>query len=584
MPDTKTASSNGVMKMLTDKNKPLSLRTMLLRQTAADENPQSEAVLASLVKAASRPGGKDKYDALCTEITGKLKEMEDGPLRMAYFLRLTEPAGFSRRGEILMTDGAIASCILADDQLADELRRGDQVWVEAQGKAILFRQNGSTKTGEEARLERWIDDERIEASLREQGNFIYHASEELLDQRHAGEAEVGATIIVCPQAGMGFCAVPPVEGVSHYRFLVQEPVPDVEVARDIGDAPAFIGELIEHVHTEMTRPELGKRYRMRRLRMVMLAGVSGSGKTHSVLGFWNEMYSVMSDVTGVAPGELPQRVVRVRASQLLSKWFGEADKNIDRLFDEIVQLSREIFIGPDGVEHVLPLLVIFEEADGLARARGSDSIHDRVMTTLLQRLEPSSREMRDQLIVFLFTTNVPHLVDPAFMRRAGGNIERFGRLGRKGFAAVLEKHLDGRPFASQPRENQKKARQRVASDLITWLFSPNGEDKGQVELTYIGSTSPAPKFRRDFLTGGLVDRAVQQAAAEACRAERLGDSHPGLSTELLMKAFSEQVKSIVEQLDPNNVGNYLTLPDGVRVSNVRRIEQSTVLPVELAIS
>jgi hypothetical protein len=89
------------------------------------------------------------------------------------------------------------------------------------------------------------------------------------------------------------------------------------------------------------------------------------------------------------------------------------------------------------------------------------------------------------------------------------------------------------------------------------------------------------KHRRDFLTGALVDRAVQEAAAEACRAEQMGCDRPGLTPAALKTALDRQVRSIVEQLHPHNVANHLDLPDGVRVVGVRRLDQPPVLPAEL---
>jgi len=71
------------------------------------------------------------------------------------------------------------------------------------------------------------------------------------------------------------------------------------------------------------------------------------------------------------------------------------------------------------------------------------------------------------------------------------------------------------------------------------------------------------------------------AAAAACRAERQGSGPAGLTLDLLRRAFAEQVRSTVEQLQPHNVSNYLTLPDGVRVASLRRLEQSAILPFEL---
>ena len=101
-----------------------------------------------------------------------------------------------------------------------------------------------------------------------------------------------------------------------------------------------------------------------------------------------------------------------------------------------------------------------------------------------------------------------------------------------------------------------------------------------IELTYAGSTTPVIKYRRDFLTGALVDRAVQQAAAEASQAELEGSEQPGVTLEQLTRAFEAQLRGIVDQLKEQNVGKYTDLPDGVRVAALRRIPQPAHLSFE----
>jgi hypothetical protein len=81
-------------------------------------------------------------------------------------------------------------------------------------------------------------------------------------------------------------------------------------------------------------------------------------------------------------------------------------------------------------------------------------------------------------VIFLFTTNVPHVVDPAFLRRAGGTTERFGRLGRRAFLAVLHKHLSGLPFRGEEGADEAAAR--------AWLHS-NNEALGGAPGTLIQS-------------------------------------------------------------------------------------------------
>jgi hypothetical protein len=227
------------------------------------------------------------------------------------------------------------------------------------------------------------------------------------------------------------------------------------------------------------------------------------------------------------------------------------------------------------------VLVICEEIDALARQRGSDAIHDRIQATLLTSLDPARGLFRDRLVLVVCTTNAPGLVDAAFRRRAGGTVSNFGRLDRSAFRAVLHKHLSGRPFRRQNGASGDAWRRRVVADLTAWLFAPNGNDAGQVEITFVGQPNPVFKHRRDFLTGGLVDRAVQEATRAACDEEWRGAEEPGISTQRLMCALDAQVRDIVDQLTPDNCEQYLTLPDAMRVGTVRRIPQAPVLPIEL---
>ena len=113
------------------------------------------------------------------------------------------------------------------------------------------------------------------------------------------------------------------------------------------------------------------------------------------------------------------------------------------------------------------------------------------------------------------------------------------------------------------------------------MYGPNGPDKGQIELTFVGATAPTPIYRRDFLTAALVARAVEQAAREARRQLCRGCEDPGLTTAQLMRALDAQVRAVVDQIQPSNAGSYLTLPDDARVGAVRRIAQPAVLPIEL---
>ena len=206
---------------------------------------------------------------------------------------------------------------------------------------------------------------------------------------------------------------------------------------------------------------------------------------------------------------------------------------------------------------------------------------DRIFATLLELFDPTRRQIGENFIIFLGTTNKPHLIDSGFLRRIGGTIERFATLNRHAFAAVLRKHLGDKPLVLENGLSYQAMLSKLVSEITSWLFSPNGEDRGQVSLFLIGSSEPVIRFRRDFMNPGLVDRAVQQAAQRACNADAAGCEHPGLRSAAIKVAIDEQIQAIIKLLSTDNLESYLELPEGLRVQRVRAINQPAIYQSEL---
>jgi len=565
---------------LLDGDVPIEHRMQFLMHLLHDGD-QGRQTVALLFESAAKSNGEAIYDKKIKELSALLAEMQNGPLRSGMFLEMVQTNGSAPRAKVLLQDGDIAFTVVPEDGLAKSLCRGELVLLEGQGRALLGRDPTGISVGDEARLERRLDDLRVELTLHDRDTSVFWISQALADQFDAGEIQSGARVLVDARRRMAVEGIPAPDGMANYWYLDRRPVPEVSVERDIGSPPPYIDELSEHLRTEMLKPELGRRYRLRRARTKLLTGVSGTGKTFSVYGFWRRMYELMSEVTGVPIEELPPRVLWLRMAEIMTKWYGETEQRLNRFFNEVEQLADEPFVCPDGREVQLPVLAIFEEVDALARTRGTgEPITERVQTTALDRLDANSPRLKDRLVVFLCTTNIPNMVDPAFLRRAGGTTEQFGRLTRHAFSAVLGKQLRDMPFRADYGA-QAKAERRALREVADWLFSRNGHDEGQVALSYVGSTEQDVRYRRDLMTAALSDRAVQEAATRACYAERLELDEPGLSSDLLIEAFDRQIHSVVEQLTRENVANYLTIPDGVRVADIRRLAQPSVHPFEL---
>jgi ATP-dependent 26S proteasome regulatory subunit len=567
--------------MLTDPSAPIEMRMQMLRQLCLAEEEVGAPVLSGLLEAASQASAGEQLIAKTKELNETLQKLKEGPLRCATFDRIFECEHLGRRAQVILQDGTSAFCFVPDAKLADALRCGDTVWTDGQGQAVLFHQPEPVTLGEEGRLERCLPGGDVEVSIGELSRLVVRSSAQLREQIERGEAGPGSTVVVCQRRLMAFHALPAPDGLSHMRFLSRSPVPDVVLDRDVGAPAAFIEEFAEHVRRELLNPSVGRRYRMRRALLHLAMGPPGTGKTFSIHALWRRVYEIMAEVAGVAIEDLPQRVLELRSSDVLSKWVGQSDKNIARFFEEVEQVANETFETPDGRQLELPVLVICEEIDALARQRGSDAIHDRIQATLLTALDPARGLFRDRLVLCLCTTNAPGLVDAAFRRRAGGTVSSFGEMDRFTFRAILQKHLRDRPLLRANGTSQQEQQRRIVDDLTAWLFAPNGSDPGQVELTFVGHPNPVLKHRRDFITGGLIDRAIDQASHRACDLEWRGAEETGLSTEQLMCAVDAQVRHIVDQLTPGNCEQYLTLPDATRVGTVRRIPQAPVLPIEL---
>ena len=581
MPKPKKATP--IQIMLQDASVPIDHRLELLAGLVNHSGEANKAILAALLES---PGGDDAEEVhaqKARELSELMKQISEGPLRNAVFIQLVQTGASSvRHAQVVLDDGALAYTVVPDAELAASLRMGDRVILEGKGRALLQRAVDGIKIGEVVELERWADERHVVAAGRNGEKCVLLASQILADKFKAGQAAPGASLVINSRQAMAFDELSKPDGLAHFRFLVKDAPPDVIAARDIGAPPKVLEELKTLIRQEMMNPELRRRYRLPRCVMKLFAGVSGSGKTLAIHAIWRLMYEIMSEVTGTPVDQLPPRVFRLRISEVLSMWLGESDKNLDRFFAEVEQMADEPFTAADGKQYKLPVLVILEEIDGIARARGTDPIYDRILTTALQRLDPTRPELRKKFIIYIGTTNEAQHVDRAFLRRIGGETVQFSRLNKKAaFVAVLQKHLDALPLCSNNGHTPAELQRDIVADVAAWLFSPNGHDKGVVELTYAGSTTPQMRHRRDFLTGDLVRRAVTQAAEQSCKAEDRGEAGAGVSLETLIRAFDQQIRSVTEQINEHNVGNYTDVPDGVRVATLRRVPQPTLLPQEL---
>jgi transitional endoplasmic reticulum ATPase len=135
-------------------------------------------------------------------------------------------------------------------------------------------------------------------------------------------------------------------------------------------------------------PELAEKFGINPGGGILLYGPPGTGKT------------MLAKATA---GEMDATFFRVSPADLLSKWVGEAEQNIKKLFDAASQEARAI-IFIDEIEALVP-----------SRRDEGSSVMQRVVPQILQGMEGFDKK-KTSPVLFMGATNVPWQLDPAVLR------------------------------------------------------------------------------------------------------------------------------------------------------------------------
>jgi transitional endoplasmic reticulum ATPase len=169
------------------------------------------------------------------------------------------------------------------------------------------------------------------------------------------------------------------------EILVQ--VPEVRW-EDVGGADSAVQTLRDGIQLPLRHPEAFRRLGIRAARGFLLFGPPGTGKTL---------------LAKAVAHEAEANFIAAKASDLLSKWYGESERQIARLFARARQVA--------------PTVVFLDEIDALAPQRGNgggdSAASERVVNTLLTELDGLEALSR---VVVIGATNRPTLIDPALLR------------------------------------------------------------------------------------------------------------------------------------------------------------------------
>jgi SpoVK/Ycf46/Vps4 family AAA+-type ATPase len=161
----------------------------------------------------------------------------------------------------------------------------------------------------------------------------------------------------------------------------------------VGGLDDHINKLKEMVMLPLLYPEVFLRFKITPPRGVLFHGPPGTGKT------------LLARALASSVSKHGQKVTFYmrKGADALSKWVGEAERQLRLLFEEARKTQ--------------PSIIFFDEIDGLAPVRSSkqEQIHASIVATLLALMD--GMDGRGQVIV-IGATNRPDSVDPA-LRRPG---------------------------------------------------------------------------------------------------------------------------------------------------------------------
>ncbi|WP_298091784.1 CDC48 family AAA ATPase [uncultured Sphingomonas sp.] len=157
---------------------------------------------------------------------------------------------------------------------------------------------------------------------------------------------------------------------------------------DVGGLDAAQVRLKEGVELPLKDPDAFRRLGIRPAKGFLLYGPPGTGKTL---------------LAKAVAREAEANFIATKSSDLLSKWYGESEQQISRLFARARQVA--------------PTVIFIDELDSLVPARGGGlgepQVTERVVNTILAEMD-GLEEL--QSVVVIGATNRPNLVDPALLR------------------------------------------------------------------------------------------------------------------------------------------------------------------------
>ena len=203
---------------------------------------------------------------------------------------------------------------------------------------------------------------------------------------------------------------------------------------DVGGLDTLKKELLEAIEWPLKHAKEVQHFGVKTPKGVLLHGPPGTGKTL---------------IAKTVASTTQSNFISIKGPELLSKWVGESEKGIRKVFQKAKQVA--------------PCIIFFDEIDSLVPKRGShdgSNVTENVVSQILTEMD-GLEELNGVLVIG--ATNRIDMVDPALLRP--GRFDRIVHVPNPNASArknILRIHMRNKPFAKDV--NLEKISE-VASDM-----------------------------------------------------------------------------------------------------------------------
>ncbi|HLC50768.1 MAG TPA: CDC48 family AAA ATPase, partial [archaeon] len=207
-----------------------------------------------------------------------------------------------------------------------------------------------------------------------------------------------------------------VELLTEAVEVEEKKLPEVNY-EDIGGLNEVLPKIREMIELPLRRPELFEKLGIEPPKGVLLFGPPGTGKTLIAKAVANEAGANFISISG---------------PELVSKWYGETENNLRKVFEE--------------AEKNAPSIIFFDEIDAIApkREEVTGEVERRTVSQLLSLMDGLKGRGK---VVVIAATNRPNALDPALRR--GGRFDREIEVpvpDKKGRREIMQIHTRSMPM------------------------------------------------------------------------------------------------------------------------------------------